>query len=313
MSKRQDNSTVALCHAANYQRTALLSLFDQIFSQYTFQTTLRGAVVLLKPNLISLTAPPLGCTNKEFVAAAAEWFLAQGARVKLGDSPAFGSVTGICRKQGIAEALQGQKVEFVDFKTPRLTELSCNVSLSIAEEACECDLFVGLPKIKAHNQMFVTLSVKNLFGLVVGLRKGMLHMTEGGSHDRFAEIILELVSLLPEQFHLVDGVEAMHRSGPINGEKLPLGLIGGATDPVALDTALLTALELEKQSSPLWRVAHEQKRRGCNQSQLVYPLLTPQYFFGSGFIPPENLNPVRFNPFRYITGIVRRVMLVSRS
>jgi len=313
MSQTQDYSKVVLRRVMGYDRNILRSHIEKILSTFSFKTSLRGSVVLLKPNLISITAPPLGCTDKEFIAVVVEWFQDQGARVKLGDSPAFGSVTGICKKQGITDSLEGREVEFVDFKTPLPTELSCNCSIRIAAEACECDLFVGLPKVKAHNQMFVTLAVKNIFGIVVGLQKGMLHMTEGGTHERFAEIILELVTLLPEQFHLIDGIEAMHRSGPINGESLKLGLVGGAVNPVALDSALLASLELDQKNSPLWRVAKAKNRPGCMAQELTYPHLNPENFYGSGFIPPLILNPVRFNPFRFITGLCRKVMLATRS
>ena len=46
------------------------------------------------------------------------------------------------------------------------------MTVTVAREAMECDIFVGLPKIKAHNQMYMTLAVKNIFGIVKGVQQG---------------------------------------------------------------------------------------------------------------------------------------------
>ena len=138
----------------------------------------------------------------------------------------------------------------------------------------------------------------------------MLHMREGGTHRRFADIILDLLEFLPPQLAIVDGVDAMHRQGPIDGVPLRLGCIAGAGNPVALDTALLDLLELDPRRSPLWQAAAAReicRAAGCRD--LVYPALTPAAFAGSGFVAPAGLEAVRFNPFRFLRGLLRRFLL----
>lgn len=300
---------VVLQNCDTYDRSAIAELVDVMVGHLRLSGSLCGKVVLLKPNLISSSGPPLACTNSEFIAGVASWFLDQGARVLLGDSPAFGSAEKVCRALGIAEALKGMDVKMVHFITPVRRRLAGGVVVAVAREALECDLFVGLPKIKAHNQMFVTMAVKNMFGIVKGVNKAMLHMVHGDTHERFAGIILDLVSLLPSQLHLADGIEAMHRSGPLDGSPLALNCVAASRCPVALDTALLDLLELDQSRSPLWRVASKRELAGSEFNNLRYPLLSPQNFHGSGFMVPDTLNGIRFNLFRFLRGLVKRVIL----
>ncbi len=300
---------VVLQRCPAYDRAEITELIDKITNQLGGAGTIHGKTVLLKPNLISSKSPPLACTHREFIAGVASWFLDQGARVRLGDSPALGSAAKVCEKQGIAEALQGMNVKIVDFVTPVEKKLAGGLKVTIAREALDCDLFVGLPKVKAHNQMYVTLATKNIFGIIKGVNKGMLHMIHGSSHNRFANIILDLISLLPEQLHLVDGIEAMHRSGPLDGNQLTLSCVAGSNCPVALDTALLDLLELDLNKSPLWRVASLRGLPGSDGNNFHYPHLYPGDFHGSGFVAPGNLNAVRFNPFRFLSGISKKVLL----
>ena len=101
----------------------------------------------------------------------------------------------------------------------------------------------------------------------------------------------------------------MHKSGPLDGEPLPLYCMAAANSPLALDTALLAALELDRRQSPLWRVAAIRKPDECDFGSFGYPVLLPEDFYGSGFLAPSVLNPIRFNPIRFMRGLVQRVML----
>lgn len=273
---------------------------------------LHGKTVLLKPNLIAAAAPALACTHPQVIAAVAACLQGYGARVLLGDSPAFGSAGRVCARQGIADLLRRLDVRQVEFATPVRHELTGGVTVAVAAEALDCDLLVGLPKVKAHNQMYVSLAVKNLFGVVVGVHKAMMHMVHGGDHRHFAGILLDLLDLLPPQLHVADGICAMHVSGPLDGRPLPLYCIAAAKSPVAMDTALLAVLELAPQGSPLWQEAAARGLAGSDPATIGYPGLVPRDFRGAGFIAPLRLNPVRFNPGRFLRGMMRRVMLRLR-
>ena len=273
---------------------------------------LNGAKVLLKPNLISSRGKGCGCTHPCVVVGVVRWLINHGAIVYLGDSPAFGSVTSVLEKLGLTEILSDLGVGIVEFKTGRRVVLSSGVKLVLAAELFEYDLVVNLPKIKAHDQLFMTMAVKNFFGAVKGFHKARLHMSHGGRVHDFADILLELLAVLPTNVTIADGVEVMHRRGPLGGESLMLGVMAAAINPVALDIAMLALLELDFQKSPVHLLAHRKKKKGVRLSELVFPILDPSSFKGSCFVAPERLSPVRFHPLRYLSGLIKRILLNNR-
>jgi uncharacterized protein (DUF362 family) len=122
-------------------------------------------------------------------------------------------------------------------------------------------------------------------------------------------MILDLKELLPSQLHLADGIEVMHRSGPLDGIPLILNCVAAARCPIALDTAMLDLLMLDQTKSPLWSLAASRGLDGSDRNNLCYPRLLPQDFHGSGFMAPHTLNGIRFNPFRFLRGLMKRMIM----
>jgi uncharacterized protein (DUF362 family) len=295
-----------------YSRPALSAVLERMAPFLGIAGNMTGKRVLLKPNLISARGPTVACTDPCIIAAVADWFVEQKAVVSIGDSPAFGTAAGVLKRLGIHADLLRSGVKVVEFVTPRVFALAGGVRVAVAAEALDCDLMVNLPKVKAHNQMYMTIAIKNIFGIVRGLRKTMLHMQYGNTHRRFAEIILDLIDLLPAHITIADGIEVMHISGPLHGEPLSLRCIAGSINPVAVDTALLCALELPAEKSPLWLAAGRRESNGAILSEIDFPFLQPVDFHGSGFRAPDLLSPVRFNPFRFLHGAMKRIILALR-
>ncbi len=268
-----------------------------------------GSVVLLKPNLVSAGSGPahLACTSPAVVAAVAEWCLDQGARVQVGDSPAFGSGRSVMQACGMLEALAGLPVEVVDFDRQRRVDLPCGLKAQVAAAALECDLLLNLPRVKAHTQLYVSLAVKNYFGTVTGWRKALHHARHGDLANRFEALLADLPGLFPGSFSLVDGIVAMQRTGPMKGEAFPLGLLAGGFDPVALDTAILAIIGADPLRSQLWAECQCRGLPGTDPARLSFPLARPDELRVANFLLPEVLSPVTFHPGRILVGGCRRL------
>ncbi|HWQ08493.1 MAG TPA: DUF362 domain-containing protein, partial [Holophaga sp.] len=176
-----------------------------------------GCRVLVKPNLVAPRQTALSCTTPAVVRAVCLHLLARGAAVTVADSPAFGTGRIMARLAGLSEALVDLPVRIENLDRPRPLRLSGGGSVGVSRTALEVDHIVNVARLKCHDQMGLTLAVKNFFGCVCGFRKSLAHQ-RFGRHDRFARMILDVYAALPASTSLLDGVVAMHKAGPVGGE-----------------------------------------------------------------------------------------------
>lgn len=267
-----------------------------------------GARLLIKPNFVSLRNARLCCTHAAIVAAAARHCVERGARVTVGDSPAFGSAQAIAAAIGLPEMLRplGVQVKTLGRGTGMR---SGTVRVPVSADALEADIILNLPKFKAHSQMRFSGAVKNLFGCVTGVSKAWLHAAHGDKGERFSAMICGLMDVLPPVVSLLDGVEAMHRTGPIVGDPYPLGFLGASANPVALDTAAGMVLDAGPEAFPVWQRCLAAGLPGAEPGELRFPRLGPGDFDAAGFILPRTLKPESFRPDVLLRSLVKRAWL----
>lgn len=126
-------------------------------------------------------------------------------------------------------------------------------------------------------------------------------------------MICGLLDVLPPVVSLMDGVEAMHRTGPIAGAPFPLGLLAAGSNPVALDTASAMVLGVSPEAFPVWRACALAGLPGAQPDALTFPLLRPEEFDAAGFELPQTLKPESFRPDVLLKSLVRRIWLSRRA
>ena len=127
--------------------------------------------------------------------------------------------------------------------------------------------------------MGYTGAVKNLFGLVVGMRKVRLHLQAGTDKAFFALMLLELAERFKPALSIMDAVVGMEGNGPGNGDPIQLGALLASPHPVALDTVATTMVNLEEKSVWTQKIARETGRQGVSLNELKLhgvPLATLQ-------------------------------------
>lgn len=298
---------VALLRQDNYAPVSLREAVDRLLDACGARFS-PGQMVLVKPNLVSRANAGLSCTHPAVAAALCGVLLDRGAQVQVADSPAFGSAERVARACGLAEALLplGLRVRTLDRPAP--VALTRGGSIGVSRAALEADRIVSLAKVKAHGQFRATASVKNLFGCVCGCRKALAHMRLGERPGDMESMVLDVFAALPPVVGMADGVVAMHRGGPVHGEAFPLGLLGASQAPMALDAALFSLLGLVPGDVPLWAEAQRRALPGAVPRDAAFPLARPEHFDAAGFVTASQLDPMRFEPLRFVRGRMKSLL-----
>ena len=200
-----------------------------------------GDKVLLKPNLLrGFASERCVTTHPAVVDAVCRVLKDLGvSRIDLSDSPAIGSLEAVANKAGYSDLQKRYGVRFVELSDPIPLVTEENIAhLKIAGSIREYDSIINLPKFKSHCQMTLTLAIKNLFGLVIGKRKPVLHCLVKNDKVTFGKMLIDIAKHVAPSLTIIDGVTAMQGNGPINGSPYPLGLLAAGTDMTALDRVL---------------------------------------------------------------------------
>ena len=126
------------------------------------------------PNLLAGKSPEKAVTtHPEIVRQVIRLVQGTGAVVTVGDSPGLGKPENVARKCGIYDVVKATGARFASFEESVPVQFGSGTfhQLEVSREAIETDVMINLPKLKTHQMMGYTGAVKNLFGLVVGMRK----------------------------------------------------------------------------------------------------------------------------------------------
>jgi uncharacterized protein (DUF362 family) len=240
-------SKVVIRRAANYEQDLSLLIQEGLS---VFNPPVKDKTVLLKPNMVGLD--PLGVINTHpaVIAAARECFLRLGAaQVLIGDGPAMDRDTeAIVESVRLRDYAGPLARSFVDLNVDDVqrvvlkTHASRLKELYLPKTALGVDFLVSMPKLKTHHWAGVTLSLKNMFGIVpgscYGWPKNVLHWA-GIDHA-----ILDINAAARPDFAIVDGIVGMEGNGPIQGTPKDSGVLIFGNDPVAVDATCCRVMGL---------------------------------------------------------------------
>jgi uncharacterized protein (DUF362 family) len=194
--------------------------------------SVEGKRVLLKPNLVE---PYRGYehinTHPLIIRGVAEAFLTMGAsEIVVAEAAGHMRDTLIVLEQsGFSEILVEDKIPFIDLnecsasKIKNLGKTSQLEHLYFPEEVLKADIVVSVAKMKTHHWASVTLSMKNLFGIMPGIvygwPKNVLHWAG------LQECIFDITATLKPHLAIVDGIVGMEGDGPIMGAPIHSNVI----------------------------------------------------------------------------------------
>jgi uncharacterized protein (DUF362 family) len=162
-------------------------------------------------------------------------------------------------ESGVADALDAERLPFADLNYEETAFVPnrgrvCRLSgFHFPRSVLQADLIVSMPKMKTHHWVGVTASLKNMYGVIPGIKygwpKNVLH------HNGIPQTVYDINASLPKTIAIVDGIECMEGDGPIMGTKKTMGLIVVGTVPTAVDATVCRLMDLEPAQVPYLQLA----------------------------------------------------------
>lgn len=251
--RRPKRSRVAILRMDDYVQSIQDSLRRGL---QLFHLDVKGKTVVLKPNLVDYIPGNAINTHPILVVAAAECFRQLGAKqVIVAEGPGHQRDTRLVLcESGYESLLRENRIRFIDLNRdePISVNLSAEYSglkrLWLPRAILSADFLVSMPKAKTHHWSGVTLSMKNMFGVVPGNKygwpKNVLHW------HGIQESILDLCATVPIHFVIADAIMCMEGNGPLNGSPRQLGCVVLADDLVAADATCARLMGLEPDRVP---------------------------------------------------------------
>ncbi len=260
---RRGRQPVFIAKGQSYQMDLTRTIRDGLLASGLDINNLRGKRILLKPNLVEPSrAAPHVTTHPAVIVAAAEVFRGYGAEVMVGEGPGhLRDTEAALVDSGVQQALQEVDLEFVDLNYADVTWINnagraSNLSgFWFPRAVAEADLVVSLPKMKTHHWVGITGSLKNMYGVIPGVKygwpKNVLH------HAGIPETVFDINASLPKTIAIVDAIDCMEGDGPIMGPLKKMGLIVVGTNLAAVDATLCRLMGIEPRKVSYLKLASQ--------------------------------------------------------
>jgi uncharacterized protein (DUF362 family) len=242
---------VGLIRCADYSRANLLEAIRAGW-RLTRPPDVRGKRIVIKPNIADFSPERPIHTDARLVEALVAHLKEMGAgKITVGDGPPHNRDTELLFRQTGYEALaERQGLSLIDLNyddlrpirnpNPRAGLLK---DLSLAEAVLAADVIISVPKLKTHRYAGVTLSLKNMFGILPGMvygwPKNILHW------NGIPLSICEINGAIKSHFSIVDGVVGMEGYGPLLGSAKKAGVLVMGDNALAVDATAARVMGVE--------------------------------------------------------------------
>lgn len=193
---------------------------------------IRGKRVVIKPNMADVSAVRPIHTDPRLLEALIlhlgdlgprEIVLAEGASHNRDSEDLF-------RRSGYEAVAKRRGIRLVDLNYDDVTPVKCVnpratwlKEMFLPRTITSADIIISVPKMKTHKLAGITLSLKNMFGILPGMAygwpKNILHW------NGIPLSICEVNGTIKTHYSIVDGVVGMEGHGPIMGTARKVGVL----------------------------------------------------------------------------------------
>src|SRR6056297_2684011 len=241
-----NKNIVAVSKCEDYTKEKINKSLDLIFKKMggIEKFINNGDTVVKKPNmLLGKTPDKVVTTHPVLMKEVINRLNKFDCRIIIGDSPGgpFNEIRlkNAYKKTGFYELAELENVELnyntestkVSFEDGFLVK-----SFEIVDFIKEADLVINMSKLKTHSFMRYTGSVKNLFGIIPGMKKAEYHLRMPEA-ENFALMLIDLARLISPQLNIMDAILGMEGAGPSAGDKRKFNYLMASPSCFALDVA----------------------------------------------------------------------------
>lgn len=231
--------------------------------------------ILLKPNLLSASNPELAITTHpyfiESVIKTIKKYCAPDAKIIIADSPGVATphtikdLKRLYTACGLTYLMNRNDNVFLNlddsYEDISYTEGTTIKQLQVIKPVLEADIIINLPKFKTHSLTKITGAVKNMFGILYGRTKTVLH-TKFMDIEKFSNMNLDVFLYSKPVISIMDGIIGMEGEGPgARGKPKKVGLVLASESGVALDNIMSGIMGFNKEAVPVLDCA---KKRGIS-------------------------------------------------
>jgi len=234
--------------------------------QSTRPPDIRGKRVVIKPNIADFSKERPIHTDARLVEALILHLRKLGAReIILAEGPPHNRDTEwLFRKSGF-EALAGrQGVALIDLNYDDIRPVKCvNPRATLLKElhlpktVLAADVIISVPKMKTHRLAGITLSMKNMFGILPGIKYGWPKNTL--HYNGIPLSICEINGTLKTHYSIIDGVVGMEGYGPLLGTPRRAGVLVMGDNALAVDATAARVMGIDPGRVDYLAMAHKIK------------------------------------------------------
>jgi uncharacterized protein (DUF362 family) len=202
----------------------------------------RGKRIVIKPNMVDVSPDRPIHTDPRLIEALVAHLADLGAReIVLAEGTSHNrDAEDLFRRAGYEALARRRGVRLVDLNYDDLTPVTCvNPRATLLREIAlprtigEADILVSVPKMKTHKLAGITLSLKNMFGILPGMVYGWPKNTLHWNGIPLS--ICEINGTVRTHYTVVDGVVGMEGHGPIMGTARKVGVLVMGDNALAVD------------------------------------------------------------------------------
>lgn len=235
---------VSVVKCDSYEQKEIDEAIEKVLKDINFDVK-PNSKILIKPNILAPNTPEQhSITHYSLIDFLCRYFLRKKCSVTIGESSAFyikGYTKRAYHTSKIYDVAMKYSVPMVEFEYEKIVPVRNKKMkfldvLYMPEMVNDFDLIVDVPKIKTHMLMRLSGALKNLYGILPGGYKQILHKKTSDINDT-ANIFFDLYeSLKPKILSVADAVIGLD-GGPaaVVGKPKKIGYILASTNPIALD------------------------------------------------------------------------------